>query len=111
MRTAIFGACLGLCLLFGGAGSVRAAAVHPAVATDLTGGGVTRVAEAPAEASNEVLHIEPPRLLFFGGGLLAGLLWVAPALEVSELFGAVLGVVGSEYLYQKVYKSYESSAH
>ena len=90
---------LSLCLAFGLAGSVRAAPGHFGEPLGLVGGAVIPVAEAPLAGMGEIIHMEPPHLLFLGGGILAGLLVVSPGLGIGELFGVVLGVIGSEYLF------------
>ena len=40
-----------------------------------------------------------PRLAFLGAGVLLGLVLASPGLELSEVLGIALGVVGSQYLY------------
>ncbi len=111
MINAVLSLFLSLSLVFGLAGSARAAPVHLAAPAHMTGSAVIQVAETPMEGMNEIFHMEPPRLLFLGGGILAGLILISPTLEVGELFGVVLGVIGSEYLYQTLYKGPESSSH
>ncbi len=43
-----------------------------------------------------------PRLAFLGGGVLLGLVLASPGLELSEVLGIALGVIGSQYLYYSV---------
>ena len=43
-----------------------------------------------------------PRLAFLGAGVLAGLVIASPGLELSEVLGIALGVIGSQYLYYSV---------
>ncbi len=102
--------CLSLSLVFGLAGSAQAAPGQLSAPRHLTSGAVIPVAEAPIEGMSEIFHMEPPRLLFLGGGILSGLLVVSPGLEIGELFGVVLGVIGAEYLYQTFYKGNERSS-
>ena len=110
MIKAVLSLFLGLALLFGLDGSARAASMQLAAPIHLSGGAVVQVADTPpAEATSEGIRIDPSRLLFFGAGILTGLVYISPGLEVSELFGVVLGVVGAEYLYQTVYKKAEGS--
>jgi type IV secretory pathway TrbD component len=112
MIKAVLRLCLTLWLVCGLASSARAAPVHLAAPASLAGSGVIPAAEeTPIEGMNEIFHMEPPRLLFLGGGILAGVLFISPTLEVGELFGVVLGVIGSEYLYQTLYKTPEKSSH
>ncbi len=101
--------CLCLPLVFGLAGGARAAPAPLPVSAQLTGSGIVQVAETPIEGMNEIFHMEPPRLLFLGGGILSGLLVISPGLEIGELFGVVLGVIGSEFLYQTTYEPPHSS--
>ena len=102
--------CLGLILALDG--SARAASAQQAAPAQQAGGAVVHVADAPPpEAASDAFRIDPTRLLFFGAGILTGLVYVSPALEVSEVFGVVLGVVGAEYLYQTIYKKAETSLH
>lgn len=103
--------CLSLWLVFGLAGSARAAPVHVALPAHLTAGAVIPVAESPLEGVNEILHMEPPRLLFLGAGIIAGAVIISPNLGVSELFGVILGVIGSEYVYQTIYEPAFKPSH
>ena len=111
MINAVLSLFLSLCLVLGLAGSARAAPGHLGAPAHLTGSAVIPVAETPIEGMNEIFHMEPPRLLFLGGGILSGLLLISPTLEVGELFGVILGVIGSEYLYQTLYKGNERTSH
>lgn len=111
MRKVALSLFLSLCLVSGLAGSAGAAPLHSGASVPFAGGLVIPVAETPVEGMNEIFHMEPPRLLFLGGGILAGLLLISPSLEVGELFGVLLGVIGSEYLYQTFYKTPEQSFH
>jgi hypothetical protein len=43
-----------------------------------------------------------PRLAFLGAGVLVGLVIASPGLELSEVLGIALGVIGSQYLYYSV---------
>ena len=43
-----------------------------------------------------------PRLAYLGAGVLAGLVIASPGLELSEVLGIALGVIGSQYLYYSV---------
>ncbi len=94
-----------LSLVFALAGSARAAPMHMAAPAYLTGSAVIPVADSPIAGMNEIFHMEPPRLLFLGAGIVAGALVISPALGLNELFGVVLGIIGSEFLYQTTYKS------
>ena len=85
MRTAV----IGLMLLFGACGPLRAqsAAAPPAPAS-----------EEAAPLLPDVSRIDP-RLVFLGAGVLVGLVIASPGLELGEVLGIALGVVGSQYLY------------
>ena len=112
MNKLVLSLCLCLGLMVGLGNSARAASVQLTATPQQPTSAVVRVADAPPpEAASDAFRIDPPRLLFFGAGLLTGLAYISPALEVSEIFGAVLGVVGAEYLYQTIYKKAESSFH
>ena len=116
MKKAVLTVFFGLCLVFGLAGGAQAASINPGAPAHFGNGAIVSVAEAtPASnavpASNEVLHLDPPRLLFLGAGIATGLLFISPTLEITELFGVALGVIGGEFLYQTVYKRAESSFH
>lgn len=104
MIKAISSLCLSLLLVIGLAGGVRAAPLHPVVPRHLTDGAVVQVADSPLAGMNEVFHMDPPHLLFLGAGIVAGAIIVSPNLAVSELFGVAIGIVGSEFLYQTVYR-------
>ena len=111
MIKAIMSLCLGLWLVAGVAGDARATSVPLVVPAHLSGSAVIpAAAEAPIPGLNEISHMEPPHLLFLGGGILAGLLFISPSLGIGELFSVALGVIGSEFLYQTVYKAAERSS-
>ena len=103
--------CLSLLLVFGLAGGVRAAPVHPGVPAHLTEGAVIRVADSPLAGMNEVFHMEAPRLLFLGAGIVAGAVVISPSLGLSELFGVAVGIVGSQFLYETIYLPNFRSSH
>ncbi len=100
----VLGLCLSLWLVFGLAGHALAVPAHFGAPVHLADSAVIPAAEGPLAGMDEVFHMEPPRLLFLGAGIVAGAVIVAPSLGVSELFGVVLGIIGSEFLYQTTYR-------
>ena len=105
MFRAVLSLCLSLFLVLAVAGSARAAPGQLVAPGHLAGGAVIPVADASLGGIDEVFKMEPPHLLFLGGGIVAGLLLISPGLGVGDLFGVVLGVIGSEFLYQTSYRS------
>jgi hypothetical protein len=80
MRRSLFGLGLGLSLF----------AAVPAVA-----GGAEE--ELPV---GELLHMETDHLLALGVGMVVGATVISPYLEISELAGVAIGVIGGEMLYR-----------
>lgn len=103
MTKSLFSLFLGLFLVLGPVGGARAAMVHPAAPVHLVTAPVIAVADAALGGMNEVFKMEPPHLLFLGGGILSGLLLISPGLGIGDLFGVALGVIGSEFLYRTTY--------
>ena len=108
MRRSLLSTCRGALLAVALA---TAALCNQAWAAPVRVGALPQMADAaivPAADSlgglDEIFHMEPERLLFLGGGIVTGLLFVSPGLGVSELFGVVLGVIGGEYLYHTIYR-------
>ncbi len=96
---------LSLSLVIGLAGSARAAPMQVAAPAHLSGGAIIPVAESAIGGMDEIFHMEAPRLLFLGAGIVVGALVISPALGINDLLGVVLGVIGSEFLYQTTYRS------
>lgn len=104
MMKMVLGLCLSLWLVFGLAGNARAVPAHLGGPVHLTDGAVIPAAEGSLAGMDEVFRMEPPRLLFLGAGIVAGAVIISPGLGVSELFGVVLGIIGSEFLYRTTYQ-------
>jgi hypothetical protein len=95
----------GLLLVFGLAGGAQAAPGHLGAPGHFADGAVIHVADSPIGDMDEIFHMEAPRLLFLGAGIVVGALVISPGLGLNELLGVVLGVIGSEFVYQTTYKS------
>ncbi len=80
MRRSLFGLGLGVALL----GSTPALAGGPEEALPV----------------GEILHMETDHLLALGAGVLIGATVISPYLEISELTGVVIGVIGGDLLYR-----------
>ncbi len=103
MIKAVLSACLSLWLVLAGGGNALAAPGHLTVPAHRGGGAVITVADSALGGMDEIFHMDPPRLLFLGVGIVAGAALISPSLGISELFGVVLGIIGSEFLYHTTY--------
>ncbi len=96
----ILGVCVAIWLMIGCGANAYAASeqVNPSVpnAQQMASSG-DELAPAPL-AFPDVSKIDP-RLAFVGAGVLIGLVIASPGLELSEVLGIALGVIGSQYLY------------
>jgi hypothetical protein len=56
------------------------------------------------DVGDDFAHFGTPRLVLLGVGIVAGALFLPPALGINELFGGVLGAIGAEVLYHGGYR-------
>ena len=54
---------------------------------------------------DEILHLSTDHLFALGAGILMGATFIAPQLEVSELAGIIIGVIGGDLLYRIFFPS------
>ena len=94
MRMFVLGVCVAIWMMLGGyAPSAQAESSPPHAAQAVSSGDDAGPLSLP-----DVSKIDP-RLVFLGAGVLAGLVIASPGLELSEVLGIALGVIGSQYLY------------
>ena len=111
MVQALLRFCLGLSLVAGLAGSVQGAPLRPLAPVHLPDTAVIQAEDTALGGMNEIFHMDAPRLVFLGAGIVTGAVLIAPGLGVNELLGVVLGVIGSEFLYHTVYEPSFRSSH
>ena len=94
MRKFVLGGCVAIWMVIGGYAPAAQAETSPPRPAQVAAAGD----DAGPLSLPDVSKIDP-RLVFLGAGVLAGLVIASPSLELSEVFGIALGVIGSQYLY------------
>lgn len=97
----ILGACVAMWLVIGGCAGAYAASAPADSASPRPEQTVASGDDLVPFTFPDVSRIDP-RLAFLGAGVLAGLIIASPGLELSEVLGIALGVIGSQYLYYSV---------
>ncbi len=97
----VLGVCVAIWLMIGCCADAYAASAQVNSSFPRPEQTVSSDDDAAPLAFPDVSKIDP-RLAFLGAGVLIGLVVASPGLELSEVLGIALGVIGSQYLYYSV---------
>ena len=102
--------CVAICLMIGCCANAYAAPAGPASSAPAAAQTVSLDDGTSPLTFPDISRIDP-RLAVLGGGVLIGLIIASPGLELSEVLGIALGVIGSQYLYYSVAPRPPASLH